>query len=104
MEVSMSAGMRIIVALLLAQAPAVAAEDQPLGFPDQQTQEQWKRAERRAHKGVEELLRSFELFKDSLPEYGLPYINPDGDIVIPRRRRTPPHLGTPVPSPRPERT
>jgi hypothetical protein len=104
MEVSMSAGLRIIVALLLAQAPAVAGENQPLEFPDQQTQEQWKRAERLAHKGVEELLRSFELFKDALPEYGVPYINRDGDIVIPRRWRPTPHLGTPVPSPRPERT
>jgi hypothetical protein len=104
MEVSMFAGLRIIVALLLAQAPAVAAEEQPLGVPDQQTQEQWKRAERLVHKGVEELLRSFDLFKDAFPQYGLPYINPDGDIVIPRRWRTPPHLGTPVPSPRPERT
>jgi hypothetical protein len=104
MEVSMSAGLRIIVVLLLAQAPAVAAEDQPLGFPDQQTREQWKQAERLAHKGVAELLRSFELFKGALPEYGVPYINPDGDIVIPRRWRTPPPMGTPVPSPRPERT
>jgi hypothetical protein len=94
MEVSMSAGLRIIVALLLAQAPAVAGENQPLGFPDQQTQEQWKRAERLAHKGVEELLRSFELFKDALPEYGVPYINPDGDIVIPRRWRTTPTIAS----------
>jgi hypothetical protein len=104
MEVSMSAGLRIIVALLLAQAPAVAAEDQPRGFPDQQTHEQWKRAERLVQRGMEELLRSFDLFKDALPQYGLPYINPDGDIVLPRRWRTPPLLGTPVPSPRPERT
>jgi hypothetical protein len=100
----MSAGLRIVVGLLLAQSPAVAAEDQPLPFPDQQTQEQWKRAERLAHRGVEELLRSFELFKDALPEYGVPYINRDGDIVIPRKWRTTPHRGTPVPSPPPERT
>lgn len=100
----MSAGLRIVTALLLAQAPAAAAEDRPLPFPDQQTQEQWQRAEELARKGMEELLRSFELFKESLPEYGTPYVNRNGDIVIPRKQPMTPHPGIPVPTPRPERT
>ncbi|MGO8917986.1 MAG: hypothetical protein ACLQJR_18950 [Stellaceae bacterium] len=99
-----AAGLRIVTALLLAHAPAFAAEDRLPSFPDQQTQEQWKRAEELARKGMEELLRSFDLFKEALPEYGTPFVNGNGDIVIPRKQRMTPHLGTPVPTPRPERT
>jgi hypothetical protein len=100
----MSRGLRIVTALLLAHAPAAGAAEWPPSFPDQQTQEQWKRAQELARKGVEELLQSLELFRDGVPEYGLPYVDPDGDIVIPRKWRRTPHRGTPVPAPRPERT
>ena len=100
----MSAGLRIVTALLLAPAPAAAAEDRAPSFPDQHTQEQWKRAEELARKSMEELLRSFELFYEGLPQYGTPYVNQNGDIVIPRKQRITPNPGTPVPAPLPERT
>ena len=100
----MSRGLRIVTALVLAHAPVAAAAEWVPPFPDQQTQEQWKEAEERARKGVQELLQSLELFKDALPDYGLPYVDSDGDIVIPRKWRRSPHRGTPVPAPRPERT
>ena len=98
----MSAGLPLAAALLLAQTPALAASDQPPAFPDRPVQEQWDRAQELARKGMQDLLRSFELFKESIPQYGVPYVTPEGDIVIPRKRRTVP--GTPVPEPKPERT
>jgi hypothetical protein len=100
----MSTGLRLLTALLLAHAPTAAAEDRVPSFPDQQTQEQWKRAEELARKGMDELLQSLKLFKESLPEYGAPYVNRNGDIVIPRKPRLTPRSDTPVPAPWPERT
>jgi hypothetical protein len=100
----MSAGLRLLTALLLAHASSAAAEDRAPSFPDQQTQEQWKRAEELARKGMDELLQSLKLFKDGLPEYGTPYVNRNGDIVIPRKQPMTPRPGIPVPTPRPERT
>jgi hypothetical protein len=96
-SMSMSAGFHLVATLLLAHAPAVAADDRPPSFPDPQTQEQWKRAHELARRGMQELLQSFELFKEGLPEYGTPYIDQNGDIVIPRkipRKRRMPHLGS----------
>lgn len=98
----MPAGLHFVAALLLAHASPVNISDQAPAFPDQQTQEQWDRAQEMARKGLQELLRSFELFREGIPEYGLPYIAPNGDIVIPRKGRSLP--GTPVPEGKPERT
>jgi hypothetical protein len=95
------AGCHLVAALLLAQPPTAAAADQPPTFPEQQTQGSWKRAEELARRGMDELLRSFELFKESLPVYGAPYIGENGDIIIPRK---PPLTGTPVPERQPDRT
>lgn len=95
----------IVAASLLAMMPATvrAADDRLPRFPDAQIQEHWKRAEELARKSLDELLRSFEQFKQAVPEYGAPYVDENGDIVIPRKRRTAPPPGTPVPEPRPER-
>jgi len=38
-----------------------------------------------ARKATEELLRSFELLRDAIPRYGVPYLDEHGNIVIPRR-------------------
>lgn len=95
------AGYHLVAALLLAQAPPVAAADQPPPFPDREMQEQWQRAEELARQGMQELLQSFEMLKESLPLYGLPYVGENGDIIIPRR---PPRAGIPVPERQPERT
>ena len=101
----MSAASHLVAALMLAHAPAVAAaEDRAPLFPDQHMQEEWKRAQELARRGILDLLQSLEVLKDSLPGYGVPYVDPNGNIVIPRKRRTPPNFGAPVPEPRPERT
>jgi hypothetical protein len=38
-----------------------------------------------ARKATEELLRSFEALRQSIPRYGVPYLDEQGNIVIPRR-------------------
>jgi hypothetical protein len=96
------AGCHFVAALLLAQSPSLSVADQPPSFPDQQTQRSWKRAEELARKGVDQLMQSLELFRESLPVYGAPYIDGNGNIVIPRRG--PPPSGVPVPEPQPDRT
>jgi hypothetical protein len=90
------AAYHLIAALLLAPPPAVPAADQPPPFPGRETEEHWRRAEELARKGMQELLQSFEQFKQGLPVYGRPYIDEDGNIVIPRQR---PPLAAPVPVP-----
>lgn len=99
----MFAASHLVAALLLAHAPVVAAGDQAQPFPDPQMQEQWRRAEELARKGVDDLIRSFEALKEGLPAYGAPFVDGHGNIVIPRRPTTPP-TGTPVPEQPPERT
>jgi len=99
----MSAAYPLVAALLFAHPSAVsAAEDRIPTFPEQQPQQELRRAQRLARKGIDELLQSLEVLKDALPEYGLPYVDPKGNIVIPNKRQTPPHFGTPVPEPAPE--
>ena len=101
----MSAISRLAAVLLLTHAPALAAaQDRNPSFPDEETQQEWRRAQELARSGMKDLLQSLEALKNSLPEYGLPYVDPIGNIVIPRKRRMPPNFQTPVPEPRPERT
>lgn len=92
----------LVAALLLAHAPVLSAGDQAPPFPDPKMQEQWRRAEDLARKGIDDLIRSFEALKEGLPVYGAPYLDPQGNIVIPRRPAAP--AGTPVPEQAPERT
>ena len=41
-----------------------------------------------AREGIERLLRALEAFIDMIPQYEMPEINEDGDIII-RRKRDP---------------
>ncbi len=75
------------VFLAVAGAPTTlrAAEDDELG-----------RAEDMAREAIEQLMRALELMIDSIPQYEMPEINEDGDIIIRRKRRTPrPEPGVP---------
>ena len=40
-----------------------------------------------AREGMETLLRALDALIDSIPQYGMPEITDDGDIIIPRRDR-----------------
>jgi hypothetical protein len=71
---------------ILAVAPSLSnAAGQPQEFPDPQMREQLRQAEEMARKGTADLLRSIELLEGAIPTYGLPYVDGDGNIVIPRR-------------------
>ncbi len=47
------------------------------------------RAEDMAREAIEQLMRALELMIDSIPQYELPEIQENGDIIIRRKRRTP---------------
>ena len=55
------------------------------------------RAEDMAREAIEQLMRALELMIDSIPQYEMPVIEENGDIIIRRKRRTPhPEPGEPV--------
>jgi hypothetical protein len=56
-------------------APAAADDPQPLPAPE---------ASELALEGVGKLMRALELFMQSIPAYGQPFVDEDGNIVIPR--------------------
>ncbi len=45
------------------------------------------RAEEMAREAIEQLLRALEFMIESIPQYELPEVNEDGDIIIRRKRR-----------------
>ena len=54
------------------------------------------RAEDMAREAIEQLMRALELMIDSIPQYEMPEIEENGDIIIRRKRRTPrPEPGVP---------
>ena len=67
--------------LLAAPAPAQEAESPP------DTPPQTRPPEEMAREGVELLLRALRGFLQAVPQYGLPRLNEEGDIVIPRLDR-----------------
>ncbi|MHA1152254.1 MAG: hypothetical protein ACTSQ7_06235 [Alphaproteobacteria bacterium] len=51
--------------------------------------DQPSRAEDMAREAIEQLMRALELMIDSIPQYEMPEIKDNGDIIIRRKRRTP---------------
>jgi hypothetical protein len=47
------------------------------------------RAEEMAREAIEQLMRALELMMESIPQYEMPEINEDGDIIIRRKRHAP---------------
>jgi hypothetical protein len=47
------------------------------------------RAENMAREAIEQLMRALGLMIDSIPQYELPVIEENGDIIIRRKRRAP---------------
>ena len=84
---------------LLALAPAARGAEPPApGLPDER---QWRQAQELARQGLEKLRHSLDALLDAVPQYGAPYLDDDGSIVIPRRR---PPAATPVPKEAPLRS
>lgn len=57
-----------------------------------------KGAEDLAREGVDRLMKALELMLQAMPQYEMPVINENGDIIIRRKRPTP----VPKPERRPE--
>ncbi len=62
--------------LLLGAMPAAAADDEP--------KSKTERAEELAREGAERLMSTLETLLRAIPQYGMPRIEENGDIVIPR--------------------
>ena len=69
--------------LLAAALPALAEEEWDPTAPD------WRGSARQALEQLEGALDRLQGMVDRLPSYGLPYLDEDGDIVIPRREPPP---------------
>lgn len=62
-----------VLALALAAAPAAAQSEDKSQQPGEMARE-----------GIERLMNAIETFVQSLPQYGVPRIDEEGNIVIPR--------------------
>jgi hypothetical protein len=65
-------------------------------FPDQQLMDQLHDAQAYALKAGQDLAQSIAIIEQAIPRYGMPYLDTQGNIVIPRLAPAQPH-GTPVP-------
>jgi len=84
---------------LVAAAPSFSsAADQP-AFPDRQMMQQLAEAQRLARQAGDDMIRALDALGRAVPQYGMPYMDPAGNIIIPRVSRPP--AGTPVPDPSP---
>lgn len=76
-----------LLASSLATAPVLAQEEEPPGAIEPESGTSENAPEEMAREGVELLLRALRGFLSSVPQYGLPRIEENGDIVIPRLNR-----------------
>ena len=67
-------------ALIILTAPAFA-DDVP---PPEDSQQKQDQAAKLAMEATQKLMQALELLIKSLPQYGLPRIDEDGNIIIPR--------------------
>ena len=65
-----------LLSLLLAAVPARGQAEEPPEPPPEQL----------AREGVEKLLRALDAFIQMIPQYEMPELNEDGDIIIRRKR------------------
>ena len=80
---------------LVALTPTLSsAADQP-GFADQQMMQQLQEAQRLARQAGQDMVKALDALSRAMPQYGMPYIDRYGNIVIPRRNPAP--IGEPVP-------
>ncbi len=87
---------------VLALQPALSrAADPALPFAGTPMEQRLRAAEDLVRQASQELLRSFEQLRRAIPQYGAPYVDDDGDIVIPRRHGPAAPPGTPIPPSQP---
>jgi len=78
----------MLAGLLLAGMVAPSAAEEP---------SQRERAEKFARQGMERLMQALDLLLQSIPQYELPVINENGDIIIRRRHESGPKEPAPAP-------
>lgn len=91
-----------IVPLLAAEPGLSSAAGQSLPYADQQLAEQLQQAQDLARQAGDDLLRSLQILESAIPQYGLPFVDAQGNIIIPRRHGLP--NGTPLPNSDPTHT
>ena len=80
---------------LLAVAPTLSNAAAQPNAPDQEMMQQLAEAQRLAQQAGIDMVEALDTLARAVPRYGAPYIDRDGDIIIPRLRPVPD--GTPVP-------
>ena len=76
----------LTLTLILLAAPAYAG--QPAAPVAPQDTEEWRHAEQNARQALDKLMHSFDLLLQTMP-YGVPRVDDDGNIVIPRQHPHP---------------
>lgn len=66
----------VLIAINLAGSPGAGAAEEP---------SQRERAEEFARQGIERLMQALDLLMESIPQYEMPFVNKNGDIIIRRR-------------------
>lgn len=86
----------LLILPLLAVEPALSsAAGSSLPFADERLGDRLQQAEDLARQAGENLIRSLQILESAVPQYGLPFVDQRGNIIIPRRNRALPG-GTPV--------
>jgi hypothetical protein len=86
---------RTIIATLVATLAVTALASG--ASAQSQSEKQWQRAEDTIREGAEKIVRGLEQMIRSLPQYDMPEMQPNGDIVIRRRPPRPPSEKVPEP-------
>jgi hypothetical protein len=86
---------RIIIATLVGTLAVTALASE--ASAQSQSEKQWRRAEDTIREGAEKIVRGLEQMIRSLPQYDMPEMQPNGDIVIRRRPPRPPSEKAPEP-------
>jgi hypothetical protein len=92
-----------ILPLLAIEPGLSSAAGQPLPFAEERLSQELQQAQELARQAGETLARSLQIIESAIPRYGLPYLDDQGNIVIPRRNRASPR-GTPIPESGPSHT
>ena len=70
----------LLAALLACASPVAAAEDKPPSPSDE--------AAELARQAAEKMIQALRLLIDKIPQYEMPEINENGDIIIRRKHKT----------------
>ena len=83
--------------IIFATAPVLGGEPSP----SQDSQEKQRQAEELAIEATQRFMQAIELMIQALPQYGMPRIDDQGNIIIPRLPNAGPPSAQPKAKPRP---